>query len=202
MDFSSDGKTRASASYDHPIKLWDVPTDDMNLAAHLSEDWLRMDGRHVAWPATSNRLGSETKFRFLNVSEFSHLGILQSGKPVEQVDEELFWAYVRATNWNSALVLFPSLANEEVREKGFATLLRWLAEPAEGQQVPASVAAVRLEQLAKLDVIRSNPQWNQAIDRVRRLPHRARLECRESGCSFSTAMPETIAPPACSHPAH
>jgi hypothetical protein len=71
--------------------------------AHLS-------GHEIQWRSTTDNLYQSFETPYLNVSPFSHIGILRSGGSPAEITRKLFWQYYHATNWQSALVMLRELS--------------------------------------------------------------------------------------------
>jgi len=54
---------------------------------------------------------------YFNVNPYSHIGILQSGKPPEEINRLLFWRYYQAMNKNSVRLLLSRLPPGKDRDE-------------------------------------------------------------------------------------
>ena len=70
-------------------------------------------------------------FEYVNVSPFSHIGILRRHLPQQELDKALFWQSLRATNLDSAMVLYERLSVPEVREDARESLILQLTRAAQ-----------------------------------------------------------------------
>jgi hypothetical protein len=70
-------------------------------------------------------------FEYINVSPFSHIGILRRQLPQQELDEALFWQSLRATNLDSALVLYEHLTVPKVQEDARESLIIQLTRAAQ-----------------------------------------------------------------------
>ena len=70
-------------------------------------------------------------FEYMNVSPFSHIGILRRKLPQQELDKALFWQSLRATNLDSAMVLYERLTVPEVQEDARESLILQLTRAAQ-----------------------------------------------------------------------
>jgi hypothetical protein len=70
-------------------------------------------------------------FEYMNVSPFSHIGILRRKLPQQELNKALFWQSLRATNLDSAMVLYERLTVPEVHEDARESLILQLTRAAQ-----------------------------------------------------------------------
>jgi hypothetical protein len=70
-------------------------------------------------------------FEYMNVLPFSHIGILRRKLSQLEQDKALFWQSLRATNLDSAMVLYERLTVPEVQEDARESLIFQLTRAAQ-----------------------------------------------------------------------
>ena len=93
--------------------------------------WCTLEGRKLLWTDTTANLYKSQEFKYVNVSPFSHIGILQSKLPQPKLEEALFWQSLHASNWDSAMVLYERLTLPEAQENARESLIVQLTRAAQ-----------------------------------------------------------------------
>jgi hypothetical protein len=83
--------------------------------------WYR-NGRKIIWKDSTDNLYREFPGGFLNISPHGLVGILQSDRTGAEKNEILFWRYLAAHNWNSAIVMLAKLP-DAARDRAQARLI-------------------------------------------------------------------------------
>ncbi len=125
------------------IYVWDLHHEKINMAHYLTEGWVTLDGKNVQWgnvPLTSH---NSPVTQFVHLSPSSHLGILRSGMPEGEVDERLFWSYLRARNWSGAVALYSTFKETSLRYKAMGSLIQWLRSDLTDGLISPALAQVR-----------------------------------------------------------
>ena len=107
--FGTSGEYLAAAASNGSITLWEISRGPkFDYVSYLSGIELRNFSLH--WKQDSSPSS------YLNLSKDSHLSILQSGLPEEEIVEKLFYAYSKSNNWQSTLALFAQLPESKKGE--------------------------------------------------------------------------------------
>lgn len=123
VQYSPDSKMLASAGSDGIIKIWDLetrfPFSDYMKVYHFEDISLS--------PNTNNSLFLHLSMDMQKAAPFSHLSILQSMGHREEKKQQLCLAYMRSQNWDSAFLVYLSLAAGKKKEWIKSVLLEGLS---------------------------------------------------------------------------
>ncbi|MFT5699878.1 MAG: WD40 repeat protein [Desulforhopalus sp.] len=163
--FSPDGKTLASGSTDTSIKLWDVDADyHFNLLGYFVNEWYEFDqetGDVIPATPLSNLYGSKD-FGFLNVGAWTHVGVLQSAKTLEEQNRRLYNHYLYSNGALGALALL----DQPMDEKPDATPLAAYAAALFTQDGQQDRARIFFDRLRFTKWGRQNLASKEMIDRL------------------------------------
>jgi len=137
---------------------------------------------------TTDNLYKSRVFEYMNVSPFSHIGMLRRNLPPPELEKRLFWHSLDAHNWDSVMVLYEQLTIPEARESACEALIVQVDTAAQTvfNDYVKALAQRRLEQARVLvKPEETNRRVLETLKSLPRLSKQRRSEGRMRRCDAS-----------------
>jgi hypothetical protein len=131
MSFSPDSKILAVGSFNNTVTLWEVAIEpkhaDLDLVSYLVGKWFEFDettGDVLPAKIVLDNIYEQHNYDFLNVGDWTHVGILQSTKSSEEANRLLFEHYCHSMAWGGAFALQNKPMDQPINHECFLAMNR------------------------------------------------------------------------------